>query len=228
MDLSEFVLAASTASLSAEPDAREHADALEFRMDLAADPLADLSDHEGDLPIIVTNRPEWEGGERTDGEERIQELLEAVEMDGVEAVDVELGALKDVPVAAADASPVVERAVAADLTVVVSTHDFDSTPSLSEMADRASQVCTLGDVGKLAVTAESRGDVLDLLRVTHEFDRAEQSIATIAMGSAGRHSRAVAPLYGSKLGYAPVDREEATAPGQYDLETLAELIDALR
>ncbi|MFB6095487.1 MAG: type I 3-dehydroquinate dehydratase [Halodesulfurarchaeum sp.] len=228
MDLSKFVLAASTASLSEEPAAREHADALEFRMDLAADPLADLSGYEGDLPIIVTNRPRWEGGERTDGEERIQELIEAEKMDGVEAVDVELGALKDVPVAAAEASPVVEQAMEAELTVVVSTHDFDSTPSLSEMADRASQLCTLGDVGKLAVGAESRGDVLDLLRVTHEFDRAEQSIATVAMGAAGRHSRALAPLYGSKLGYAPVDPEEATAPGQYDLETLAELIDSLR
>jgi 3-dehydroquinate dehydratase-1 len=50
----------------------------------------------------------------------------------------------------------------------------------------------------------------------------------MAMGEAGRHSRAVAPLYGSKIGYAPVRPENATAPGQYDLETLRELIDQLK
>jgi 3-dehydroquinate dehydratase-1 len=49
----------------------------------------------------------------------------------------------------------------------------------------------------------------------------------MGMGEAGRHTRAVAPVYGSRLGYAPVDPADATAPGQYDLATLAELVDAL-
>jgi 3-dehydroquinate dehydratase-1 len=49
----------------------------------------------------------------------------------------------------------------------------------------------------------------------------------MAMGEAGRHTRAVAPLYGSKIGYAPVDPADATAPGQYDLPTLAALIERL-
>jgi 3-dehydroquinate dehydratase-1 len=49
----------------------------------------------------------------------------------------------------------------------------------------------------------------------------------MAMGEAGRHTRAVAPLYGSKIGYAPVDPAEATAPGQYDLATLSTLIERL-
>ena len=49
----------------------------------------------------------------------------------------------------------------------------------------------------------------------------------MAMGEAGRHSRAVAPLYGSRIGYAPVDPAEATAPGQFDLTTLTELIERL-
>jgi len=49
----------------------------------------------------------------------------------------------------------------------------------------------------------------------------------MAMGEAGRHTRAVAPLYGSRIGYAPVDPDAATAPGQYDLATLAGLVDRL-
>jgi 3-dehydroquinate dehydratase-1 len=47
------------------------------------------------------------------------------------------------------------------------------------------------------------------------------------MGEAGRHSRAIAPVYGSVLGYAPLDPADATAPGQYDLATLATVLDHL-
>jgi 3-dehydroquinate dehydratase-1 len=50
----------------------------------------------------------------------------------------------------------------------------------------------------------------------------------MAMGAPGRHSRAVAPLYGSRIGYAPVESENATAPGQYDLATLRELVQSLK
>ena len=53
------------------------------------------------------------------------------------------------------------------------------------------------------------------------------TVATMAMGEPGRHSRAVAPLYGSKIGYAPVHPADATAPGQYDLATLRQLVEQL-
>ncbi|MFW6265436.1 MAG: type I 3-dehydroquinate dehydratase, partial [Halanaeroarchaeum sp.] len=56
---------------------------------------------------------------------------------------------------------------------------------------------------------------------------AGESVATMAMGRPGRHSRVVAPLYGSSIGYAPVEPENATAPGQYDLKQLRTLVDAL-
>jgi 3-dehydroquinate dehydratase-1 len=34
-------------------------------------------------------------------------------------------------------------------------------------------------------------------------------------------------VYGSRIGYAPVDPARATAPGQYDLATLRGVVDAL-
>jgi 3-dehydroquinate dehydratase-1 len=106
----------------------------------------------------------------------------------------------------------------------VSTHDFAKTPeppNLRQLLDRA---CEYGDVGKLAVTARSTDDVLELLAATRASAAAGDRVATMAMGEPGRHSRAVAPLYGSKIGYAPVDPAEATAPGQYDLATLRRLV----
>lgn len=227
MDFDSFVLAASTADLDEEPMARDDADAIEFRMDLADSPVDALTTYGGELPVIATNRPAWEGGEREDGETRREELRRAVELPGVEAVDVELRALVDADVAEVDLAPVVRKAVERDVAVIVSYHDFESTPELSDLADLGAQICTVGDVGKLAVTPSDRGEVLDLLRVTHEFTAADRRIATMAMGSMGAHSRVVAPLYGSKLAYAPVDPEAATAPGQFELQTLTTLIDAL-
>ncbi|MFW6385036.1 MAG: type I 3-dehydroquinate dehydratase [Halodesulfurarchaeum sp.] len=228
MDFDSFVLAAATGDLGDESSAREHADALEFRMDFADDPVSALEEYQGELPIIATNRPVWEGGRRTDGEDRIEALREILSLEAVEAVDVELGSLKDVDAAEVSGTAVVRAAAEEDVSVIVSFHDFEATPGLSDLAEIAADVCTLGDVGKISVTAEEPGDVLDLLRVTHEFSSAGQAIATMSMGAPGRHSRIVAPFYGSKIGYAPIHRTEATAPGQFDLETMAALIDVMR
>ncbi|WP_276300275.1 type I 3-dehydroquinate dehydratase [Halorussus lipolyticus] len=223
MNFEELVLAASLTDLDAEPEARDHADAVEFRMDLADDPLAALDDYDGDLPVLATNRAAWEGGEAEDDDARLADLAEAAELACVGAVDIELQSLTE-----GDGERVAERARRTDTTVVASVHDFERTPPKSELRDLLETATDRADVGKLAVTARNRSDVLDLLSVTHEFSEAGARVATMAMGEAGRHSRAVAPLYGSKIGYAPVRPEEATAPGQYDLATLAELVDDLK
>jgi 3-dehydroquinate dehydratase-1 len=245
MNFEEFVLAASVTDLADEPAAREHADAVEFRMDLADDPLAALRNYDGELPVIATNRAAWEGGEAADDEDRLSKLAEAAELACVEAVDVELESLRagageravgnERASASRGASDhesagerVAERARENGTTVVASVHDFERTPPQSDLRDLLADATERADVGKLAVTAEERGDVLDLLAVTHEFAAAGERVATMAMGAPGRHSRAVAPLYGSRIGYAPVESENATAPGQYDLATLRELVQSLK
>ncbi|NEU57657.1 type I 3-dehydroquinate dehydratase [Halorussus sp. MSC15.2] len=223
MDFEEFVLTASLTDLDAEPRARDHADAVEFRMDLADDPLAALESYDGELPVLATNRAAWEGGEAEDDEVRLAELAEAAELACVGAVDVELKSLT-----AGEGERVAERARRTASAVVASVHDFERTPPKADLRGHLDAATERADVGKLAVTAESRGDVLDLLAVTHEYAAAGERVATMAMGAPGRHSRAVAPLYGSKIGYAPVDPEDATAPGQYDLETLSRLVGELK
>ncbi len=223
MEFTSFVIAAATPDLGVEPRAREHADAVEFRMDRATEPLADLRSYDGDLPVIATNRVASEGGDALDDDARLDDLAAAVRLDGVEAVDVELAAL-----VGGDGRRVVDAARDHGTAVVVSVHDFDGTPAPGNLRELLDAAADRGDVGKLAVTAASRGDVLDLLAVTHEFAAAGRQVATMAMGEPGRHSRVVAPLYGSRIGYAPVDSADATAPGQYDLATLARLVESLQ
>jgi 3-dehydroquinate dehydratase-1 len=222
MDFEEFVLAAATGDLADEPAAREHADAVEFRMDHAADPLGDLRDYDGTLPVIATNRIAREGGETPDTPGRLETLETAIEQPAVAAVDVELDAIRD-----GDAGRVLDHASAHGVAVVVSAHDFEGTPDRVRMEALLGAACERGDVGKLAVTAHSLDETLDLLAATRAVAGSGSRVATMAMGELGRHSRAVAPVYGSCIGYAPVDPAEATAPGQYDLETLAGLIEGL-
>jgi 3-dehydroquinate dehydratase-1 len=221
MNFEEFVLCAATADLDDEPTAREHADAVEFRMDLADDPVEALESYDGELPILATNRAEWEGGEAADAG-RLEALGEAAALDRVEAIDLELDSIRSEA-----GQRVAETARENDAAVVVSVHDFERTPASADLRNVLEEATSFGDVGKLAVTAQSREDVLVLLAATQEFDARGERVATMAMGEAGRHSRAVAPLYGSRIGYAPVDPEDATAPGQYDLATLRDLVDSL-
>ncbi|MFB6310714.1 MAG: type I 3-dehydroquinate dehydratase [Salinirussus sp.] len=222
MHFDSFVLAAATTDLDDEPAAREHADAMEFRLDGASAPLAALDSYTGALPLIATNRPEREGGGVPDGPGRLDTLREAAEMPGVAAIDVELSSVE-----AGDADAVIDAARTADTRVIVSTHDFKATPTRERLRELLSRAGEHGDVAKLAVTAQSPADVLDVLEVTWAATRDDETVATMAMGEAGRHSRAVAPLYGSRIGYAPVDPARATAPGQYDLSTLRQLVNQL-
>ena len=223
MEFDSLVLAAATADLDDEAAARDHADAVEFRMDFAADPLAALDDYDGSLPLIATNRDPAEGGEADAPErERLAVLEAASEHDAVGAVDIELASLRADPGKQAAAT-----ARANGTRVIASVHDFESTPSTARLDETLAKAADHGDVGKAAVTATTPGDALRVLSVTHAATERGDRVATMAMGEAGRHTRAVAPLYGSKIGYAPVDPADATAPGQYDLATLADLLDRL-
>ncbi len=221
MEFDSFLLAAATGDLGEEPAAQEHADLIEFRMDLGTDPLDQLAAYDGDLPLLATNRVEWEGGEAA-SEGRLADLALAAEHPSVEAVDVELSA-----VASGEGMDVVEQAREQDAAVVVSVHDFEETPEPAELRRLLERSAEHGDVAKLATTAESPDDALSLLAATRSATAAGHTVATMAMGEPGRHTRAVAPVYGSRIGYAPVDPEEATAPGQYDLATLRSLVEAL-
>ncbi|MFB6298984.1 MAG: type I 3-dehydroquinate dehydratase [Halobacteriales archaeon] len=219
----ELVLTAPTDDLGDEPMARGTADAVEFRMDLAVDPLEQLRAYDGVLPLIATNRAEWEGGGAADDPARLAALETAAEHDAVAAIDVELRSIE-----AGDADALLDHAADRTVPVIVSVHDFDRTPAEETLVDLLRRACNHGTVGKLAVTATGPADVLDLLSATWTLVTDGHQVATMCMGGAGRHSRAIAPLYGSCIAYAPVDPERATAPGQYDLSTLRSLIDQLR
>ncbi|MCD4844744.1 MAG: type I 3-dehydroquinate dehydratase [Methanosarcinales archaeon] len=195
------------------------ADILEMRIDLSgirdAVELNDLLDQlksQFMLPIIVTNRTKEEGGHWEGSESERIELLKS-SISQADCVDVELSSsMKDT---------VIESAHSANKTVIISSHDFKTTPG--NMLAILEQARDAGaDISKLAITPNSNIDTLNLLKVTQEVDF---PVCTIAMGKLGSHTRVVAPIYGSVLTYGSVNK--AVAPGQIRIDDLRNIMEVL-
>ncbi len=192
------------------------ADVLELRIDLldidASTSLKGIK--KTGLPVIITNRMKDEGGAWQGNEvERIGRLISLLPL--ADAVDIELCADKR--------NRVVEAAKNAGKTVIVSTHDFKKTPGSDVMSGIIKESFEAGaDIAKLAVMPESFEDVLRLLEVTLD---AKKPVCTIAMGEIGRHSRVIAPVYGSVMTYGYVT--ESVAPGQLRIDELKTILKIL-
>ncbi|WP_445474235.1 type I 3-dehydroquinate dehydratase [Methanococcoides methylutens] len=201
--------------IQAKAAANQGADILEIRFDLlgistpkdAADLLRKLRSDTA-LPCIATNRLQTEGGNWEGSEEDRITLLEEI-LHLTDAVDVELSAdagLRD---------RLVKKAKEQGKAVIISSHDFESTPDKATIRDILERSRQAGaDIAKLAVMPTSMQDVLELLEVT----LSEDNVCTIAMGQLGKHTRIVGPCYGSKLTYASIS--SAVAPGQLKVHEL--------
>jgi 3-dehydroquinate dehydratase-1 len=215
-----FALAATTNDLTREPKVRDVADIIEFRMDKAEDPIEQLSEYDGELSLIATNRGQWFGGQARDTG-RLDLLFTASEFDCVEMVDIELETARG-------SGWVIPEFRDNDVDVIISYHAFEDTPDQETLDAIFEQCSQYGEIAKVATFAESYGDALRMLNAVHRATNEGKQVAGIAMGGVGSHTRVVAPLYGSKLGYAPLQSDTSEyAPGQISIHTLASMIETL-
>ena len=207
------------------------ADILEIRLDLlgirdlntAAETISKIKSETG-LPVIITNRSYIEGG-KWDGKEteRISLIINLLSLiNGPDAVDIELSTNED------ERDRTVESAKNNGKTVIISSHDFSKTPSFKEMKATLEDAFIAGaDIAKLAVMPQSLKDVIDMLRVTLDVGWAGKAICTIAMGDLGKHTRAIAPFYGSVLTYGSVENTILTPLGQLPVDKLKKILELL-
>src|SRR5262245_52654226 len=85
----ETVTAATTAELRQRRDAVTDADLIELRLGSGCDPSVAGALAGRTRPVIVTCRPEWEGGHFTGSEEVRRRLLEEALDNGADYVDIE-------------------------------------------------------------------------------------------------------------------------------------------
>jgi 3-dehydroquinate dehydratase I len=207
------------------------ADILEIRLDLlgirdletAAETIRRVKSETG-LPVILTNRSSTEGGKWEGEEAERNELLTNLLFmkNGPDAVDIELSTGR----VARDR--VVKAAKTCGKTIIVSSHDFSKTPAFQEMKTIFEEAFLVGaDIAKLAVMPHSMRDVLDLLGVALETREAGGPVCAIAMGKLGKHTRVIAPFYGSILTYAAVEGAVSAAPGQFQVDEVKKIMELL-
>jgi len=190
------------------------ADILEFRIDTLENP--DSSEIQQliidiDHPIIATNRIKSEGGFFSGTEEeRISILIKAAEY--ADIVDIELQTHDKLR----------GKVIKASKSNIISYHDFKKTPTFEELLDVVKKEKEIGDIAKFAVMAKNYKDTLTVLKVLLEV----QNTIGISMGEIGKYTRVVAPLFGSPITFASIDKE--SAPGQLDIETTRNILGNLR
>jgi len=213
------IAAAGTAeAIEKMASARPLADLIELRIDRIPD--ADLTQLLASraTPVIVTNRSRQEGGGFAGTEaERVALLVEAVRL-GADYVDIE---------AAADPALKAElmAALAGGRTqLICSWHDFSGTPSAGFLeAKLAECMAEAPAIVKIVTHADAAADCLRVLELIPRALEKGQAITAFCMGRAGRISRIAAPLLGSAVDYASLDKGEASAPGQLTIDEFRDI-----
>jgi 3-dehydroquinate dehydratase type I len=163
-------------------------------------------------PVLATVRSGSEGGAWKRSERDRLALYRAL-TPHVDALDVEL----DSRIRGA----VMRTARRAGRPVVLSHHDFRTTPSPSRLDDIVRRGTKAGaDVVKIATFVRGPADIQRLARLLarHPTD----PLVVIGMGARGRPTRVLFPALGSLFTFASLD--EKTAPGQLGLaETVSGL-----
>jgi 3-dehydroquinate dehydratase type I len=201
-----------------------HADLFELRIDLIADLdlTALLQAKTG--PVVITNRRREEGGGFLGTEEeRISLLCEAVRLEA-EYVDMEVatddGLARQVLGAAAGQG--------CHTRIIVSFHDFNATPTAGPLR-RIWGACREkgGDIVKIVTHARHSEDNLRVLSLIPYSRKRGQDIIAFCMGEQGRISRVMAPLLGSFLAFATLDKGEEAAPGQLTVDEMKQVLGIL-
>ncbi|MCD8354949.1 MAG: type I 3-dehydroquinate dehydratase [Clostridia bacterium] len=175
-----------------------------------------------DQPFLFTFRTEKEGGKRPIDPEYYIELNKvAAEEHLVDMIDVELFSGDDV------VEKLVNIAHRADMPIIVSSHDFEKTPSQEELVERMKHAESLGaDILKIAVMPQNKSDVLTLLSATEQMSReSDCPLITMSMGKPGIISRLSGEIFGSAVTFGTIGM--ASAPGQIDLDSLNMVLDLL-
>jgi 3-dehydroquinate dehydratase type I len=184
-------------------------DLFEVRIDLVGENWTRIV-KEISKPWIACNRISEEGGKWLDSEpRRIERLLLAIEL-GASMVDIELQTRNIENVVAA----VKKRSAC-----VISSHDFKTTPPLSELKNLLDRQLKAGaDACKIVTTANDVRDnwtILDLISQNPAV-----SIVAFAMGPLGLLSRVLSPLAGGYFTYASIVAGKESAPGQITVKEL--------
>lgn len=206
------------------------ADLIEWRADFfeqiqdfsaVLDVLKDFRQILKEMPLLFTFRTQKEGGQKCISRNDYIALLQCVLRSGhVDLIDVELYMGKEL------VTELLASAHFYGITVIVSNHDFEKTPSKEELLSRLIKMQELGaDLPKIAVMPQCKKDVLTLLSAAEEMTScyADRPLIAISMSELGCISRLCGEFFGSAITFGSAGN--SSAPGQINANELKNFLE---
>ena len=171
--------------------------------------------------LLFTIRSEAEGGEKLAFSSPTIAQINQHVIEGhlADMVDIELFS------GAEQAKKLIAFAKETDVKIIMSNHDFNTTPDATTIVNRLRSMQDLGaDVVKIAVMPENKLHVVNLLAATAMMKEAyaEVPVVTMSMGKMGAVSRISGQVFGSAITFASF--AEASAPGQIPVDKMDEAL----
>lgn len=205
-------------------------DVVEWRVDLlqeveclesVKDTLSYIRGYLYPTPLLFTFRSHKEGGNKVIEPDYYKQLLrEVIQTKEIDLIDIELFS--------EEVEELVSLAKDNHISVVMSNHDFNGTPSKEVIIERLTSMQRLGaDIPKIAVMPNSPADVITLLDATYTMysTYADRPIITMSMAKSGIISRLSGEIFGSAATFGSV--VSASAPGQIEAKELKKVLGLL-
>lgn len=198
---------------------RHLVDVVEIRLDAMPDPHPEEWMSRISLPVLVTNRPTWEGGTFAGSEQERIALLGRAIRAGASYVDLELACDESLR------ADLLAVAASCQTKVILSHHDFFTTPDSPELEAILREMMAIPGIhgGKMVTMATTVADMLRLPGLQQIAMDAGFPLSAFAMGPIGKISRLATLYMGGYMTYVSPDKNSATAPGQLTVLELTEL-----
>ena len=197
------------------------ADIVELRIDFIRDVDLKTLLSRNSGRIMIANRTKGQGGRFAgEGKDRFGLFEEAVAL-GAGFIDIESNTDE-----AAREFLLKKIHIHNDLSqMIVSYHDFTGTPSYKALKDIFHECLDKGgNIIKIVTFANRMEDNLNILRILLYAGKMKRKIIAHCMGKIGRPSRVMAPFFGSFVTFASLEEGNESAPGQFRVEEMSELL----
>ena len=186
--------------------------------------ICEISRRLKDIILLFTIRSEDEGGEKlafdSPGIKEINKFI--IENSLSDMIDIELFSGED------DVLELVALAKEKGVKVIMSNHDFNTTPDENVIIERLTKMQELSaDIVKIAVMPQSKLQLLSLLRAVTIMNEeyAKVPVVAISMGNLGAISRLTGEIFGSAITFAAL--EQGSAPGQIPVKDINKILSSI-
>lgn len=113
---------------------------------------------------------------------------------------------------------------------IISYHNYEETPEkekLNEIADRIKKYNP--EITKISTYCKNEKDALSLLYLQQKLKKEEKKHIILGMGKSGIVTRIFGTVWGNEITFAPIDKSDASAPGQLtknQLENIYEILNS--